>query len=139
MRSLAHPARLRAADPRCPSALRSPLEADGPHGPDRDTERRGRAVSRRAPRHREAFRGSSELVRGRWWHPTRAVVFLSLITAVAGPLLTFALIFTPLPLFWTNVIGALIFALVIPYVALGYKLLYFDLQERAQTEPAKPR
>jgi hypothetical protein len=88
---------------------------------------------------REAFRGSSDLVRGRWWHTVRPVLFFTLITIVTGPMLTFALIFTMFPLFWTNVIGALIFALLIPYVALGYTLLYFDLQARAETEPAKPR
>jgi len=88
---------------------------------------------------RESFRGSSDLVRGRWWHAVRPIVFFSVLTAVAGPLLTFALIFTALPLVWINVLGALIFALLIPYVALGKTLLYFDLQARAETEPVKPR
>jgi hypothetical protein len=88
---------------------------------------------------RGAFRGSSDLVRGRWWHTARPVLFLTLITIVAGPMVTFALIFTPFPLFWINVIGSLIFALLIPYVALGYTLLYLDLQARAETEPTQPR
>jgi hypothetical protein len=88
---------------------------------------------------RGAFRGSSDLVGGRWWHTARPVLFLTLITLVTGPMVTFALIFTPFPLFWINVIGSLIFALLIPYVALGYTLLYLDLQARAETEPAKPR
>jgi hypothetical protein len=88
---------------------------------------------------RESFRGSSELVRGRWWHSVRVIVFLSLITAVTGPALTVALIFTTLPLIWINLLGSLIFALLIPYVALGDTLLYFDLQARAEEEPAKPR
>ena len=38
-----------------------------------------------------------------------------------------------------NLLGALIFALLIPYVAIGQTLLYFDLQARAEEEPAKPR
>ncbi len=88
---------------------------------------------------REAFRGSSDLVRGRWWHAVRAIVFFSLIAVVAGPMLTFALIFTTLPLVWINLLGSLIFALLIPYVAAGTTLLYFDLQDRAEAEPAKPR
>jgi hypothetical protein len=87
---------------------------------------------------RQVFRGSSNLVRGRWWHTARAVLFLTLITIVTGPMLTFALIFMPFPLFWTNVIASLIFALLIPYVALGYTLLYLDLQARAEIDPAKP-
>jgi hypothetical protein len=88
---------------------------------------------------RESFRGSADLVRGRWWHAVRPIVFFSVVTAVAGPVLTFALIFTPLPFFWINLLGAMIFALLIPYVTVGKTLLYFDLQARAQAEPAKPR
>ena len=88
---------------------------------------------------RESFRGSSDLVRGRWWHAVRPIVFFSVLTAVAGPVLTFALIFTPLPLVLINLLGSLIFALLIPYVALGKTLLYFDLQARGEAEPAKPR
>ncbi len=34
---------------------------------------------------REAFRGSSELVRGRWWHTVRVAGFLWLVGIVAGP------------------------------------------------------
>jgi hypothetical protein len=88
---------------------------------------------------REAFRGSSDLVRGRFWHAARPIVFFSVLTTAAGPVLSFALIFTPLPLVWVNLVGSLIFALLIPYVALGKTLLYFDLQTRARAEPAKPR
>ncbi len=53
-------------------------------------------------------------------------------------MLTLALIFTALPLLWVNLLGALVFALLIPYVALTETLLYFDLQARAESEPAKP-
>jgi hypothetical protein len=88
---------------------------------------------------RESFRGSSELVRGRWLHAARPIVFFSLLTTVAGPVLTFALIFTPLPFLWINLLGSMIFALLIPYVVVGKTLLYFDLQARAEAEPSKPR
>ena len=54
-------------------------------------------------------------------------------------MLTFALIFTALPLLVINLLGSLIFALLIPYVTVGDTLLYFDLQARAGAEPAKPR
>lgn len=90
-------------------------------------------------RFRDAFRGSSDLVRGRWWHTLRIVVFFVVLSVVLGPMVSFALIFTTLPLFWTNLLGALVFALMIPYVALGDTLLYFDLQARAETEGIKPR
>jgi hypothetical protein len=88
---------------------------------------------------RQSFRGSSDLVRGRFWHAARPIVFFSALTAVAGPVLTFALIFTALPLVWIDLLGSVIFALLIPYVAVGKTLLYFDLQARAEAEPAKPR
>jgi hypothetical protein len=88
---------------------------------------------------RDAFRGSSDLVRGRWWHTVRVVVFLTLLSVSAGPILSFALIFTTLPLFWTNLLGALVFSLLIPYAATANTLLYFDLGARAETEGIKAR
>jgi hypothetical protein len=88
---------------------------------------------------RGALRGSRRLVRGRWWHTLSVAGFLFGVGIVAGPALSLALIFTSLPLIWINVIGSAIFALLIPYVALGETLLYFDLQERGEEEPAKPR
>jgi hypothetical protein len=88
---------------------------------------------------RAAFRDSSDLVRGRWWHTVRVAGFLWLLSVVVGPVASFALIFTSLPFFWINLLGALIFSLLIPYVAIGETLLYFDLQARAEAEPVKPR
>jgi hypothetical protein len=88
---------------------------------------------------REALRRSSDLVRGRWWHTVRVAAFLFVVSVAAGPALTIALIFTALPLVWINLIGSFIFALLIPYVALGETLLYFDLEARVATEGAKPR
>jgi hypothetical protein len=87
---------------------------------------------------RESFHASADLVRGRWWHSVRLLAFLFVLTAVAGPILTFALIFTNLPLVWVDLLGSLIFALLIPYVALGETLLYLDLRARAETEGIKP-
>lgn len=86
---------------------------------------------------REAFRSSSNLVRGRWWRTVRVAGFFWLLSVVSGPVLGFALIFTSLSLFWINAIGSIVFALLVPYVALGRTLLYFDLQARAEEEPAK--
>jgi len=90
----------------------------------------------------EAFRGSSRLVRGRWWRTVRVAGFLWLISVVTGPLLGFALIFSPLPLIWINVVGTVVFALLVPYVSIGRTLLYFDLtvhEEEAATEPTRRR
>ena len=87
---------------------------------------------------RDAFRASSERVRGRWWHAVRALGFFWLLSIAAGPVLGFTLIFTNFSLLWINVIGSVVFALLVPYVALGRTLLYFDLGVRAEEEPAKP-
>ncbi len=88
---------------------------------------------------RESFRASSELVRGRWLRTARVIVIFYVVSVAAGPILTFALIFTALPLIWINLIGSLVFALLIPFVALGETFLYFDLSVRAEEEPARPR
>ena len=71
------------------------------------------------------------MVSGRWWHTLRVAGFFWLLSIVAGPVLGFALIFTNLRCFWINVIGSVVFALLVPYVALGRTLLYFDLQNRS--------
>ena len=86
----------------------------------------------------DAFHASADIVRGRWFHTVRTAAFLFLIGVVVGPVFTFALIFTALPLIWVNFLGSLIFALLIPYVALGETLLYFDLKARSEVEPVKP-
>jgi hypothetical protein len=88
---------------------------------------------------RAAFRDSSKLVRGHWWRTVRVAGFFWLISVVAGPVVGFVLIFLNFSLLWINLIGSLVFALIIPYVTLGHTLLYFDLQERAATERVKPR
>ncbi|HZK15935.1 MAG TPA: hypothetical protein VFC52_05050, partial [Solirubrobacterales bacterium] len=86
-------------------------------------------------RPREAFRGSSELVRGRWWYTLRVAAVFAAIGFVGGPVLGFALIFADISLLLINVIGALVFALLVPYVAIGQTLLYFDLQMEAERAP----
>jgi hypothetical protein len=88
---------------------------------------------------RQSFRASSELVRGRWFRTARVVLVFYVIGIAAGPILTFALIFTALPLVWINLIGSLVFALLIPFVAMGETFLYFDLSVREEEEPARRR
>ncbi len=88
---------------------------------------------------REAFRGSSELVRGRWLRTVRVAGVLWLLSVATGPILGFALIFTSFPLLWINLLGSVVFALFIPYVAVGQTLLYFDLQVREEEEPVPKR
>ncbi|HRV59871.1 MAG TPA: hypothetical protein P5138_04525, partial [Solirubrobacterales bacterium] len=79
---------------------------------------------------RDSFRASSDLVRGHWWHTVRTMVPLLLLLTILGPLLGLFLIFTPLPLLLVNVIGSVVYAVVIPFTTAGTTLLYFDLQAR---------
>ncbi|MGA9635701.1 MAG: hypothetical protein WBQ41_10755 [Solirubrobacterales bacterium] len=93
---------------------------------------------------REAFRGSSALVRGRWWRTVRVAAVLALLSLIAGPILGFVLIFANLSPVLVNVIGSAVFALLVPYVATGRTLLYFDLgaskaEEEAAGEPRRRR
>jgi len=88
---------------------------------------------------REAFRDSAALVRGNWWHTARVALFFWAAGIAAGPLLGFALIFADLSLFLINLIGSIVYGLLIPYVALGQTLLWFDLRERRGDAPAPAR
>jgi hypothetical protein len=88
---------------------------------------------------REAFRGSSQVVRGNWWRTLRIAGFFWLLSVVTGPILGFALIFANLSLTWINLIGSLVFALLVPYVAIGRTLLYFDLQARQEEAAREPK
>ena len=85
---------------------------------------------------RQAFQGSSRLVRGRWWRTLRVVALLALITVVTGPVIGFFLIFLNFSPILVNLIGSAVFALLIPYVAIGRTLLYFDLRASEEAEEA---
>lgn len=88
---------------------------------------------------RDSLRGSSRLVRGRWWHSLRTIVVLQLLGVILGPFLGLIMIFTSLPLPLVNLISSLVYALMIPFTALGTTLLYFDLQVRQEAEPVSKR
>ena len=88
---------------------------------------------------RESFSASTDLVRGHWWRTVRTMVPLLLLLTIMGPLLGLFLIFTPLPLLLVNLVGSVVFAIVIPFVTAGTTLLYFDLQARARQEGLVPK
>jgi hypothetical protein len=88
---------------------------------------------------RDAFRGSSGVVRGHWWRAVAVIGLLTLIALVAGPILGFFLIFLNLSPILVNLIGSVVFALLIPYVAIGRTLLYFDLGAREEEAEARRR
>lgn len=88
---------------------------------------------------RASFRSSTDLVRGHWWRTVRTMVPLLLLLTVMGPLFGLFLIFTPLPLLLVNLIGSLVYALVIPLTTAGTTLLYFDLRARQLEQGTVPR
>jgi hypothetical protein len=90
---------------------------------------------------RDALKGSQSLVRGHWWRTILVVGFLFVVAEVSGPVLGFFLIFANLSAVLVNLIGSVVYALLIPYVAIGRTLLYFDLGAReAEAEKAgEPR
>jgi hypothetical protein len=89
---------------------------------------------------REALRASTRLVRGKWWRAAGIITAFSILGQIPGPILGFALLFTTVPTTTVNILGAIVFALLTPYVGIGRTLLYFDLTARKVTEavPATP-
>ena len=85
---------------------------------------------------REALKGSHALVRGHWWRTIVVTGILFLLGVVTGPVLGFFLIFANLSAVLVNLIGSVVFALLIPYIAMGRTLLYFDLEAREKAEEA---
>jgi hypothetical protein len=85
---------------------------------------------------RESLRGSHARVRGHWWRTVVVTGILALIGVIIGPVLGFFLIFLNLSAVLVNLIASIVFALVLPYVALGRTLLYLDLCTRGPAEEA---
>ena len=77
-------------------------------------------------------------MRGHWFYTVRVAGFLWLISIAAGPALGLALVFTDFSLTAINLMGSVVYALLIPYVALGRTLLYFDLASDAREPAAEP-
>jgi hypothetical protein len=89
---------------------------------------------------RDAFRGSTRVVRNHWWRTLLIAGFFELISVAIGPVLGFFLIFANFSLTWVNIVGSLAFAVLVPYVAIGRTLLYLDLQVRHEgADEAAPR
>jgi hypothetical protein len=81
---------------------------------------------------REAMRGSHWLVRGHWWRTVVVAGLLLLVSVVTGPVLGFVLIFLNWSPILVNAVGSIVFALLMPFVAVGRTLLYFDLGAREE-------
>ena len=63
-----------------------------------------------------------------------AFCVLTLPLILPGPVVGFALLFTTLPVGNVNLIGSVIFALLLPMIEIGRTLLYLDLMARKDIE-----
>lgn len=81
---------------------------------------------------REAMAQSSTLVRGSWLWSAAAVSALGSLALAVAPGVGVVLILTlkSTPLAYVNLISALVYACLVPYIALGLALVYFDLKSR---------
>ncbi len=83
---------------------------------------------------RDALRSSTRLVRGHWWHTAGVAATVWVLSETAAPFALYALLFTTTPITTVNLIGALISAVLLPYVQIGRTLLYLDLSARQASE-----
>ena len=89
---------------------------------------------------RAVLQRSGRLVRGRWIRTGSLVGVSAFVALAAGPLLGVVLIFTTtMPLAFLNVVAGVVYALVLPYVALVTAYVYFDARARGELEPADER
>jgi hypothetical protein len=84
---------------------------------------------------REAMRSSTQVVRGHWWRTGLIAFAFWILSQIPGPALGFALLFTTLPVETVNIVGSVIFALLLPYIEIGRTLLYFDVMAREERVP----
>ena len=88
-----------------------------------------------------ALRRSARLVRGHWIRVGSLVGASAVIALTVGPLLGVALIFlTSAPFALLNLVAGLVYAFLLPYVAIVTAYVYFDARTREELEPAaQPR
>jgi len=85
-----------------------------------------------------ALRRSGRLVRGHWIRVGSLVGVSAALALAAGPLLGVALIFlTNAPFALLNLVAGLVYAFLLPYVAIVTAYVYFDARARLELEPAE--
>jgi hypothetical protein len=85
-----------------------------------------------------ALRRSASLVRGRWIRVGSLVGASAVIALAVGPLLGVALIFlTSAPLAFLNIVSGVVYALLLPYVAIVTVYVYADARARVVLERAE--
>jgi hypothetical protein len=88
---------------------------------------------------RGAFRESRRLVKGHWLRTAIIAAFISLIGFGSGPVLGVLLVFlSDVSLTFVNAFGSLVFALLIPYMAIARTMLFCDLEAERDGLPLAP-
>lgn len=86
---------------------------------------------------RPALRRSAQLVRGNWWRVASLTAFVSGISLLLGPLTGTLLLFATSASFnFVNLVSGVVYAVVLPFVAIANTYLYFDLYLDDQHEAA---
>jgi hypothetical protein len=87
-----------------------------------------------------ALHRSGQLVGGRWFRTASLVGISAAIAFAIGPLLGALLIFTTtMPLATLNLVAGVVYAALLPFVALVTAYVYFDARTRVELEPAPER
>jgi Vacuolar protein sorting-associated protein 62 len=83
---------------------------------------------------RAAVRQGPRLVQHNWWRSTLLLVLIYTAGLLSGPIVGFVfLLLTSVDPKTLNLIGSLVYVIVLPYLAIATTLLYFDLKERRET------
>jgi len=78
------------------------------------------------------LRASAGLTRRHWWRTFAFTALIDVIAVLSGPLLgVVILLLTSRSLVFIDVIGSIVYTLVVPYAAAALTLYYFDLQARS--------
>ncbi len=84
---------------------------------------------------RGALRRSSRLVQGQWWRVASLILFVTVVALLLGPLCGTLLLFVTHASFdFINLVSSVVYAVVLPYVAIATTYLYFDLRVAKQHE-----
>jgi hypothetical protein len=82
-----------------------------------------------------ALRRSGRLVQGNWWRVGSLMLFVTVIALLLGPLCGTLLLFVTHASFdFINLVSSVVYAAVLPYVAIATTYLYFDLRVAKQHE-----
>src|SRR5262249_32453048 len=80
-----------------------------------------------------ALRRSGRLVRGRWLKVSSLIVVGGALVILVGPLLgTLLILGTDAPFWLINVIAGVVYAVMMPLVALATAYVYFDARVRGE-------